>query len=151
VTNWLIGITGIIVIGVIIEILMTDSNMSKFIRSIFAFFILLVIVAPLPGFLRNAEVGGWVDYDRELLGTLNSMTLAATQSRIERELGNAGFIGVLVTVTQDTNSSTFQIDRVFINAWNVQPPQPNINVRNEIIRIVTLLTGIDEGRIIYHA
>jgi len=152
-TAWLIGVTGIIVVGVIIELLLTDSAISKFVRSIYAFFILLVIVSPLPNLFRNgAEVGGWIDYDREILTQINAMSLAAAQQRIERELQNAGFDGVLVMLTQCRDSPTFRIDQVFVNAWNVRPPpsRPNINVRTEIIRIVTLVLNVDEGRIVYH-
>jgi len=150
-SSWLISVTGIIVIGVIVELLMTDSAMSKFVRSIYAFFILLVVVAPLPNLFRSgAEVGGWIEPDGELLTQINSMSLAASQQRIERELQRAGFEGVIVTLTQCRDSPNFQIDRVFVNACGVQPPRPNINTRTEIIRIVTTILNIDEGRVIYH-
>ena len=148
---WLLSIAGVVVIGVLVELLLTDSPMSKFIRSIYAFFILLVIVSPLPGFFRGGmEVGGAgrFEYDWALIGHINSQSSQASQHRVQTALDSAGFTGVIVTVTPDKNSPRFVIDRVHINAWH---HRDNINAQRDIIRIVTLTLNIDEGRIVFNA
>jgi len=149
-SGWLLGIAGIIIIGVIVEILLTDSPMSKFIRSIFGFFVLLVIVAPIPGFFRNGiEVGGNIDYDWELIGTINALSLESATQRVERALDQAGFQHVLVTITKQHNVPSFRVERVFINAIGVWHNHTNINVESEIIRIVTVVLGITQEQITY--
>ena len=50
---WLLSIVGVAVIGVVVELVLTDSPMAKFIRSIYSFFILFVIIAPLPALLKS--------------------------------------------------------------------------------------------------
>ena len=147
---WLLGIAGIVVIGVIVEIILTDSPMSKFIRSIYGFFVLLVIVSPLPGFFRGGfEVGGNFDYDWELIGTINAQSLDAATRRVQNALAQARFENVIVTITKERDAPSFRIERVFINAIGVTHNHANINTETEIIRIVTVVLGIREDRIVY--
>jgi len=146
---WLLSIAGIVVIGVLVELLFTDSPMHKFVRSIYAFFILLVIVMPLPGlFQRDIPVGGGIDFDWELVTSINLQSTQAAQARATRALDQNNFEGVIVTVIPEPNIPTFRIERVYINAWH---HRNNINARGEIIRIIRAVLNIDEGRIIYHA
>ena len=153
-TAWLLGIAGIVVVGVVVELLLTDSPMSKFIRSIYAFFLLLVIVSPLPNILRNGvDIGSGLDYNWELVGHLNSASAQAAQRRLETSLNNFGIQNVLVTITYDRNSPSFVIQDVHINAWGVvlREDRRNINVRQEVIRIAMLTLNIREEQIRYHA
>lgn len=110
-STWLLSIVGVTVIGVLIELLLTDSPMSKFVRSIYAFFILFVIVQPIPAFFKNAStsVSGGITLNTELMSEINRQTAAATQARIERALADAGFNNCIVTMHGD---------KIYINAWN---------------------------------
>ncbi|MCL2569843.1 MAG: stage III sporulation protein AF [Firmicutes bacterium] len=149
---WLLSIVGVTIIGVLAELLLTDSPMSKFVRGIYGFFILLVIIQPLPGFFRgDIEIGGGVDYNWELIGTINTQNAAATQTRMENTLRLAGFDNVLVTVVHDRNASSFQIENLFINATGViiREDREHINTKEEIIRIVTTTLRVDESIIFY--
>lgn len=149
-TGWLLGIAGIVVIGVVVELLLTDSAMSKFIRSIYAFFLLLVIVSPLPGFFSSGiEVGGDLQYDWVLIGNLNTASAKAAENRLVRNLETAGISGVLVTVKHDSESPSFRIESVYINAWNAElrEDRQNINVRTEVIRIAIITLNIREEQI----
>jgi len=105
------------VIGVLVELLLTDSPMSKFVRSIYAFFILFVIVQPIPGLLRNAQehVSGGVLLDNELLQTINSNSAAAFQRNTENALTTAGYRNCIVTIQYDKSAPSFKIDRVYVN------------------------------------
>lgn len=151
-TAWLLSIAGIVVVGVLVELLLTDSHMSKFVRSIYGFFILLVIVTPLPGFLRGIETGGiGIDYDWELVGIINTQSIESARHRAERALQGAGISGVILVIQADETSPSFRINRVFINAGAASSVNPNITLRTEIIRIITATLNIDEGRIVYHA
>jgi len=140
---WLISIVGIVVIGVLIELLLTDSPMSRFIRSIYTFFILFVIVQPLPGFFRNGiPVGGaGVDYNWNLIGNINALNVQSAQRRVEDALARAGFDMVIVTISHDHTAPTFRIEHVYVNAWH------HSNAHTEIIRIVRATLGVRDDQI----
>ena len=154
-SSWLLSITGVVLIGVLVELLLTDSPMSKFVRSIYAFFILFVIVQPLPGFLRSASemVGGDVGLpvNTELLAKINAQSTTAMERRVVSELERAGWTNVLVVIETDNTAQSFRVERVFVNAIGavITKPNNNIDMRREIIDIVRTVAGVNESRIVY--
>ena len=125
-TPWLLSIVGITVVGVLIELLLTDSPMSKFVRSIYAFFILFVIVQPIPGFLKNgaAAVSGEVFLNTPLLETINAQTRAALQARTTEVLDTAGY-NCIVTIFGD---------KVYINASD--------STKKDAAAIISIVTAV---------
>ena len=152
-TSWLLSIAGIVIIGALVEVLLTDSPMSRFIRGIFGFFVLLVVVQPLPVLLQNgvSAVSGGVELNTDLLQTINSQTAAAFERSAQNALETAGFGGIIITVDYDNNALSFKINRVFVNAFDVvlRGLTTGINIENEIIKIVCAVCNIDEGKVIY--
>ena len=150
---WLFSIAGIVIIGALVDVLLTDSPMSKFIRGIFGFFVLLVIIAPLPGLIDDGvrAVGGDIELNSELMQTINKQTAAAFQRNTENALSTAGFRNVIVTIEHDQNAMSFVIIRVFVNAFDVVLTNnvQAINIERDITRIVMAVTNVDEGRIFY--
>ena len=127
-TPWLLSIVGITVCGVLIELLLTDSPMSKFIRAIYSFFILFVIIQPIPAFFKmasNSLTNAEIPLNAALIQDLNEKTTHATAEHIETQLRLAGF-DTIVTVTSDA---------IFVNAANSTKTD-----ESEIIHIVTTLT-----------
>ena len=150
-STWLLSIAGVVVIGVVIELILSKSGMSIFIRMIYAFCILLVIVSPLPGFLRgNIDLGGGFDYDWELIGNINNQAQIQASRRAVMALEAAGFQNVLITLTAVRDIPHFRIDQVFLNASDIVITHDrNINTRDEVIRIVRAILGVREDQIVY--
>jgi len=48
ISSWLLSIAGVIILSVLAEFVLPDGQMNKYIKTIFSFVILLVIVMPLP-------------------------------------------------------------------------------------------------------
>ena len=140
-SSWLLGIVGITVTGVVIELLLTDSPMSKFVRSIYAFFILFVIVQPIPAFLTNASVNVGVGFapDTALIQTINLNSAVALQRNTEDVLARAGYPDAIVTIEYDKKATSFKIEKVYVNAWNIT----NKNA-DEIIQIVAAVCNIEK-------
>jgi len=138
-TPWLLSIAGVVVIGALIEVLLSDSSVHKFIRSIYAFFVLFVIAQPIPGFFRNTlssiEAGGGIQLNSEIIQTINAQTAAALQRNAMLALEAAGFDGVIVTIHPGA---------VYINAFSV-----DIDKKQDIIKIVRAVTHAPEEVIIY--
>ena len=131
---WLLSIAGVTVIGVLVELLLTDSPMSKFVRSIYAFFILFVIVQPLPAFFNNAaaSVGAPVNLNNELMTEINRQTATARQQAAQTALANSGFPNCIVTVFGD---------KVYVNAAAHAADSTNSD-RARIISIVAAVMGV---------
>ena len=139
-SGWLLSILGVTVIGVLVELLLTDNPMSKFIRSIYAFFILFVIVQPLPAFFRDGiSVGAAIQPDTAIIQTINANSATAFARNAENTLAGAGYPNVIVTIDYDKTATSFKIQKIYVNTWN----STNINVPN-VIKIVATVCSVDE-------
>jgi len=135
-TAWLLSIVGVTVIGVLIELLLTDSPISKFIRTIYGFFVLLVIVYPLPGFFRTAQdnlINGEIPVNAGLMREIQNQTNQATATAVEGALSRNGFNDTIVVIFDG---------RIFINAYN----STNRDV-DQIISIVTTMTNFNASQV----
>jgi hypothetical protein len=127
-TAWLVSIVGATVVGVLVELLLTDSPMSKFIRSIYAFFILFVIVQPLPGFFKNATANlknGEVPINSGLVAEIDNQTKIALAANAETVLQQNGFNNCIVTYFNG---------RVYINAHN--------SAKKDEAKIISIVTAV---------
>jgi hypothetical protein len=152
-TAWLLSIAGVATVGVLVELLLSDSPLSKFIRSIYALIILFVIIQPLPTLFRSmsTNVGGSIQIplNTELMQQINNQTRDALERSTQSALATGGYENVIITIHHDQNSSTFKISNIFVNALGLSTKQPIIDARQQIISIIKATTGAGEEVIHY--
>lgn len=95
--SWLASILGVVVVGVIVELLTQNRRMGNFIRSIYGFIVLLVIVSPLPKLLK---ADWWTSRAEEMVNAemLENLTQSSRQMQITQSLRLKGYDHALVTV-----------------------------------------------------
>ena len=99
-TAWLSSILGVVVVGVVVELLTQNRRMGQFIRSIYSFIVLLVIIAPLPNLLKK---DWWSDYQNGLVNTelLEQINQNSKQAQVVQTLRVMGYQQALVTVVDN--------------------------------------------------
>ena len=127
-TEWLLSITGIILLSVIVEFILPEGQINRYIRGIFGFITIFVIIAPLPKlFNKEMDFSNFLSsYDIELqedyLYEINLSKLNALQSDIVAELEKKGIENVKITYSADVeNMEIFEIsvdlrDMSFLNS-----------------------------------
>lgn len=53
ISAWLLSIAGVSVLSVVVDIVLPKGQTEKYIKSIFAFVMILIIIAPLPKLLKS--------------------------------------------------------------------------------------------------
>ena len=96
-TTWLASILGAVVVGVIIELLTQHGRMGAFVRSIYGFIVLFVIVSPLPNLLK---ADWWTTNTDNLIDTnlVNTFAQSSKQQQVMQKLRAMGYEKALVTV-----------------------------------------------------
>ena len=94
---WLGSILGIVVVGVFVELLTQNRRMEKFIRSIYGFIVLFVIISPLPKMLQT---DWWSANFDELANqeVLTNLEQNSKQAQVTQILHAKGYDHALVTV-----------------------------------------------------
>ena len=101
---WLMSIVGIVSISVLLEIILSDGETSKFIKGIFSLAVVLTIILPLPKLLDSdfdmdkifdSEMYG---YDEEFVTNVVLERNVIRQGKCEVILSEKGVEGALVTI-----------------------------------------------------
>ena len=96
-TSWLASIVGVVVVGVIVELVTQNRRMGAFVRSIYGFIVLLVIIAPLPNFFK---ADWWTSNADDLINAevVDSLGQSSQQARVRQTLRAMGYENAIVTV-----------------------------------------------------
>ena len=61
-SNWILSIAGIICLSVVVELILPDGQMNRYIKGIFSFIVVLVILLPIPKLLnKNFNISDILD------------------------------------------------------------------------------------------
>ena len=91
ISTWVLSIAGIICISVLLELVMPEGQMNKYIKNIFSFVIILVIVLPLPKLMnKNIDLSSMFQYQEiqlqeDFLEEINGSKLSSLQKTIEKD------------------------------------------------------------------
>ena len=118
VSSWILSIVGVVIIGVIIDLIMPDGQMSKYIKGIVAIVTVLVIVLPLPK-LANKEINfdfnSSIVLDSELIYSINENKIEQLNILVEKRLEENGYKNVDVFINADLYSYELKIEGVFVD------------------------------------
>lgn len=118
VSSWILSIVGVVVVGVIIDLIMPDGQMSKYIKGIVAIVTVLVIVLPLPK-LANQEISfdfnTNIAIDSELIYTINENKVEQLNDILEKKLDENGYGNIEVSINADLYSYDLKIEKVFVD------------------------------------
>lgn len=87
---WLLSIVGVVALGVLLEILLSDGQTSKYIKGVFALAVVLVLVAPLPKFFnKNFDINEFFGTEMTTQSTFLNNVNEKKNSEREKKLANA--------------------------------------------------------------
>lgn len=98
--GWLASVVGVVIIGVVVELLTHGRRMANFVRSIYGFIVLYVIVSPLPNLLKakwwQTEVEQMID-----VGVVADLQQSSKQLRVQQILQTQGYQHAMITMVDD--------------------------------------------------
>lgn len=94
---WLLSIVGVVLLGVLLEILLADGQTTKYIKGVFALAVILVLVAPLPKFFNkdfdlNSFFGDQMKTQDSFLNNVNERKNQEREDRLLKKLQKADMI-----------------------------------------------------------
>lgn len=126
VSSWLLSITGIVILSVLTEFVLPEGQINKYIKVIFSFVILLVIILPLPKvfgkdfdlskYFSNSESSLQEDY----LYQVNLDKLTTMHEEIAQEIKEAGLLNVEVSINANVLQQELEIFGVYVNLKEIE-------------------------------
>ena len=125
VSGWLLSITGVILLSVLAEFVLPEGQINKYIKVIFSFIILLVVIMPLPKlFGKNFDIskffGGESVLQEDYLYQLNINKLSALNTEIGQKIQDAGLRNVEVSINANVLEENMEIFGVYVDLCDIE-------------------------------
>lgn len=156
---WITAIFVAVVIAIGAELLFSDTRMSKFIRSVTAIVILLVIVMPIPALVKNGfSIGGDdtaennMQLDESFIGFVDEKRINAVEAALAGELKNAGISGAAVKIARAGNGEKTKIVQVEINLADsvIDEKLGHINMNELAVTTVCKYLNIEKSKVVVY-
>ena len=156
---WITAIFVAVVIAIGAELLFSDTRMSKFIRSVTAIVIVLVIVMPIPALVKNGfSIGGDdtaennMQLDESFIGFVDEKRINAVEAALAGELKNAGISGAAVKITRAGNGEKTKIVQVEINLADsvIDEKLGHINMNELAVTTVCKYLNIEKSKVVVY-
>jgi stage III sporulation protein AF len=160
-STWILSIAGIICVSVIIELVMPSGQMNRYIKGIFSFVIILVIIMPIPKLLKSkvdmSEIldYGQIEVDENYLYQVNLDKLSLLKESLEEKADELGYQNVIISISADIFSSAFVIKSVHVDLSQIgiseNAPHKNIiEIRKDLSKLVADNIKIEEEKIYFN-
>ncbi len=157
ISGWIISIAAVVIIGVILDLIMPDGELNKYIRSIISLVIVLVIVLPLPKLINGdfnlkKHLSTDIEIDENLLFAVNKEKVEYAEKSLQELLKNAGFENVKVSISADYNSLEIKINAIFVDLSKLvlKDSSLNINKYQTITDLIVKNANVEEGDVLIY-
>ncbi len=156
ISAWVLSICGVCLISVLIDLFMPESNISAFVKNIFNFVIILVVILPLPNVFNYAKNVSFdfkkqdIVLQEDYLASVNNQKLIAAKECIEKQLEEDGFLNVDVSISADIFEDEMQICAVFVDLGNlvILENVQHINIENKVFDVVLNFVNVEKEKIV---
>lgn len=156
--SYLLSILGVVLITVLIDLVLPDGKINKYIKSIVAIVVVAVILSPvaklaLPDFdfTEYFRTAGY-EINEEALNNISSSQIAILNKDIEEKLEKLGFLGVHVTICTKSSQNP-EIKYIYVDLADlvINKNEEHIDYYTKIREsILEFVTNIKEDQIIVY-
>lgn len=159
VSTWVASILGVIVLSILVDLILPEGKTSGFIKSIFGYLIIIVIITPIFSFITKKDFNienifktQDVEIQEDFVSNIHRQILDAIEEDIEKQCKAIGILGVEVGISADIFSSDVAIKQINVNVQNLvlQGNFQHTNIKTEIIEIVQKNILVDKEQIIFY-
>ncbi len=156
ISSWIMAVVGISVLGVLVDLVMPDGQTKKYIKGVFAFIVVLVIISPLPSLL-NKEFSindifeeNAIVIQEDFVYQVNRDRLETLENMIEADLKEQGISNVSIKISANIFTNKMKIEAVFVDLSQVVINQnlEHIDINELVAKSVLKYVSIEKNNIV---
>ena len=145
ISTWVLSIVGIIILSILVDLILPSGKTSSFIKNIFGYLIIVVILSPVFTFFTSKEFSVNDLFDKEnvqiqdgFVASVNRQFLDNAEKAIEKACEEEGFRFVEVGIEADIFENQLIINQISVNLKFVviDDKAKNKNIKTSILDIV---------------
>lgn len=122
ISAWVMAIAGVCVLGVLVDLILPNGQTKKYIKGIFAFVVVLVVVSPLPSLfnkdfslLNIFKEDDAMIIQEDFIFKVNKDRIESLENMIEADLSEQGASEIKITLSANIFTDKLKIDAVFVD------------------------------------
>ena len=158
-SSWVVSIVGIVLLGLVADVVLPQGQTNKYIKSIFSIVTIFVIVSPLPKLFDNfantdeivySQESVFVDYS--FVDSIKELKTQEKESFLLDLFEQNDIYDAKVQIYAKSDSDIFVVDFVSINIKNavIQNKDKNINIKEKLKQIVVDYLGVSDDKVIFY-
>ena len=151
-SGYVLSIVGIVIIGVIVELMLVDGQVKKYVQSIYVLFVIFTIIAPIPTFINNLKNSKFeietstIQIDTKYLDVIKNQKDATIKNLITKAFADEGYEGIEIEINSAMVDKVYEIQSICVNTTQC----PESISRKITVKIVTKVVDINEKDIIIY-
>ncbi len=153
-SGYILSILGIVVAGVLIDIVIPSGTISKYIKGIYSIFVVAVVINPVVKFL-NKNHDFTIKYEEynvqdDLLKYIHTMRAQSLETNIELLLENEGIsnVDINLKISSENNELHYKSCIVNLEKMEISSDKQHINKYEFIKEVIMDNTNLTEEEII---
>jgi stage III sporulation protein AF len=148
---WALSIVGVVLLGLLVDIMLPDGQTNKYIKSVFAILTVFVITAPIPALLKTeidlSDIFGEqtrYEIDKGFMDTVNRQKADSLKSAAEAALAEAGYENAEFSVIFESKNNELVFSHIFVDISNLEYSGggSNTNINDGIKQIFINIFGV---------
>lgn len=145
---YILSILGIVLAGVIIEVIIPSGNINKYIKGVYSIFVVAVLISPVITFVSKAQdiTVNYTDYeiDSELIEYILTKRVENIENEMEIHLQQEGFSGIDIKLDYSLNNNEICYNSCTVNLENlaISADKQHINKYEFINEVVVGFTNL---------
>ena len=156
-SGYLLALLGVVVLGVLIDVILPSGSTSKYISGIFAIFVMFVMISPVLTFIKSDyKLSDYftnvdIELNQNLLYTINDNKFNAMEDTITKHLQNKGYNNVVIDIQFTLEADNVEITQVLVDLTNlvINTNSTNINRYVYIRQVVMQHIAVTEEVIVF--
>lgn len=137
-TGYLLSLLGIIMLGVLIDVILPNGSTSKYISGIFAIFVMFVMISPVLKFvngdynLTDHLTSSDIQINDKLLTSINNSKFNELERDMEKELADNGYYNVKIDIKFKQVAENVEITQVLVYLHDVVINENSSNINRYV-------------------
>ena len=156
-SGYLLALLGVVVLGVLIDVILPSGSTSKYISGIFAIFVMFVMISPVLTFIKSDyKLSDYftnvdIELNQNLLYTINDNKFNAMEDTITKHLQDNGYNNVIIDIQFTLDADNVEITQVLVDLTNlvINTNSTNINRYVYIRQVVMQHIAVTEEVIVF--
>ena len=146
--GYLLALLGVILLGVLVDVILPSGSTSKYISGIFSIFVIFVMISPVLTWIKNDyKISDYftstdIELNEQLLHNINNSKFDAIEIEIEQELHNNGYTNVDIQVSFELVADNVKITQVLVDLHKLVINQNSSNINRYVYIRQVVMTHI---------